>query len=161
MVLPKSEYWTLFFDGSKARGGSGAGVVLKSPQGDKPLYVLQIHFTATNNIPEYEALLHGIRIAKDISIRRLMCYGDSDLVAQQVSDIFNTNKHMAAYKAVVDELSKSFEGFEVQHIPPAENMEEDALSGIGSAQKQVPDGAFLEHLKVPSIIRVDEDYPTK
>ena len=131
MILPESEYWTLFFDGSKARGGSGAGVVLKSPQGDKLLYVLQIHFTATNNIAEYEALLHGIRIAKDIGIRRLMCYGDSDLVAQQVSDICNANKHMAAYKAVVDDLSKSFEGFEVQHIPRAENEEADALSRIG------------------------------
>ena len=68
MILPESEYWTLYFDGSKAHGGSGAGVVLKSPQGDKLLYVLQIHFTATNNIAEYEALLHGIRIAKDIGI---------------------------------------------------------------------------------------------
>ena len=82
MILPESEYWTLYFEGSKARGGSGAGVVLKSPQGDKLLYVLQIHFTATNNIAEYEALLHGIRIAKDIGIRRLVCYRDSDLVAQ-------------------------------------------------------------------------------
>ena len=26
-----SEFWTLHFDGSKARGGSGVGVVLKSP----------------------------------------------------------------------------------------------------------------------------------
>ena len=70
---PESEYWTLHFDGSRALGGSGAGVVLKSPQGDKLFYVLQIHFTATNNIAEYEALFHGIRIAKNISIRRLMC----------------------------------------------------------------------------------------
>ena len=68
---------------------------------------------------------------------------------------------MAAQKAVVDELSKSFEGFEVQHIPRAENKEADALSRIGSARKQVPDGAFLEHLRVPSIVGVDEDYPTK
>ena len=79
--------------------------------------MLQIHFTLTNNIAKYEALLHGIRIAKDISIRCLMCYGDSDLVAQQVLDICNANKHMASYKAVVDELSKSFEWFEVQRIP--------------------------------------------
>src|SRR5215216_3401179 len=142
MILPESEYWTLFFKGSKARGGSGAGVVLKSPQGDKLLYVLQIHFTATNNIAEYEALLHGIRIAKDIGIRCLMCYGDSDLVAQQVSDICNANKHMAAYKVVVDDLSKLFEGFEIQHIPRTKNEEADALSRIGSARKQVSGGAF-------------------
>src|SRR4051812_1930655 len=68
---PDSEFWTLHFDGSKARGGSGAGVVLKSPQGDKLFYVLQIHFTATNNIAEYEALLHGIRMAKNIGVTRL------------------------------------------------------------------------------------------
>ena len=90
-----------------------------------------------------------------------MCYGDSDLVAQQVSDIYNANKHMAAYKAVVDDLSKSFEGFEVQHMPQAENEEADALSRIGSARKEVPDGAFLEHVKVSSIKGVDKEYPTK
>src|SRR4051812_12920835 len=107
--------------------------------------MLQIHFTTTNNIAEYEALLHGIRMAKNIGITRLMCYGDSYLVAQQVSDICNANKHMAAYKAVVDELSKSFEGFEKQHIPRAENEEADALSRIGSTWKQVSDRAFLDH----------------
>src|SRR3954466_1052367 len=155
------EFSTLHFDGSKARGGSEAGVGLKSPQGDKLFYVLQIHFTATNNISKYEAVLHGIFMDKNIGISRLMCYGDSDLVAQQVSDICNTNKHMAAYKAIVDELSKSFEDFEVQHIPRGENEEADALSRIGSARKQVPDGIFLEHLRVPSIVGVDEDYPTK
>ena len=64
--------------------------------------MLQIHFIATNNIAEYEALLHGIRLAKNIGIRILMCYGDSDLVAQQVSDHYKANKHMAVYKAIMD-----------------------------------------------------------
>ena len=39
-----SEHWTMFFDGSKMLNGSGAGVVLVSPRGDKLRYVLQIHF---------------------------------------------------------------------------------------------------------------------
>ena len=56
-----------------------------------------------------------------------MCYGYLDLVAQQVSDHYKENKHMASYKAVVDELSKSFEGFEVQHIARAKKSEADAL----------------------------------
>jgi ribonuclease HI len=120
-VAPEPDCWTLHFDGSKAMGGSGAGVVLKSPQGDKMHYVLQILFKATNNIAEYEALLHGLRIAKDIGVKRIMCYGDSDLVAQQVSGTCDANKHMAAYRAVVDEYSKNFEGFEVHHIPRNDN----------------------------------------
>ena len=46
----------MFFDGSKMLNGSGAGVVLVSPQGDKLRYVLQIHFDSSNNEAEYEAL---------------------------------------------------------------------------------------------------------
>ena len=45
------------------------------------------------------------------------------------------NKHMVAYKVVVDELSKLFEGFEVQHIPQTENEEADALLRMGSTRK--------------------------
>ena len=76
----------MHFDGSKQLEGSGAGVVLTSPKGDKLSYVLQIHFDRSNNEAEYEALLHGLRVAKEMNIKRILCYGDSDLVAQQVSE---------------------------------------------------------------------------
>jgi ribonuclease HI len=68
------------FDGSKMLDGLGAGVVLTSPKGDKLQYVLQMHFCASNNVAEYEALVHGLKMAKEIGIRRILCYGDSDLV---------------------------------------------------------------------------------
>ena len=70
----------MHFDGSKMRFGLGAGIVLTSPKNDKLSYILQIHFTSSNNVAEYEALVHGIRLAKEIGIRRIFCYGDSDLV---------------------------------------------------------------------------------
>ena len=54
----------MHFDGSKQFDGSGAGVDLTSPKGDKLSNVLQIHFEpCTNNIAEYEALLHGLKVA--------------------------------------------------------------------------------------------------
>ena len=68
------------YDGSKCKDGLGAGVVLTSPKKDKMGYVLQIHFRASNNVAEYEALVHGIKMAKEIGIRRIQCFGDSDLV---------------------------------------------------------------------------------
>ena len=43
-------------------------------------YVLQIHFNASNNVAEYEAVIHGLNIAKEIGIRQIECFGDSDLV---------------------------------------------------------------------------------
>ena len=79
--LPEPEYRVMHFNGSKLLNGSGDGVLLQSPTGDKLHYVLQIHFEATNNMAEYEALIHGLRVAKDIGIKRIVCCGDSDLVA--------------------------------------------------------------------------------
>jgi hypothetical protein len=60
-----SSVWTMYFDGSKRVQGAGAGVVLISPQGDKLKYVLRMSFPqASNNEAEYEALLHGMKMAK-------------------------------------------------------------------------------------------------
>ena len=70
----------MHFDGSKMRTGLGVGVVLTSPKGDKLKYALQIHFAASNNVAEYEALIHGLRLAKELGIHRILCYVDSDLV---------------------------------------------------------------------------------
>ena len=51
------------------RTGPGAGVVLTFPKGNKLKYVLQVHFAASNNVAEYEALIHGLRLAKELGIR--------------------------------------------------------------------------------------------
>ena len=39
-------------------------------------------FPCTNNAAEYEALLHGLHVAKEMNLSRVRCFGDSDLVAQ-------------------------------------------------------------------------------
>jgi len=78
---PTTKYWTMHFDGSRQLQGSGAGVVLTSPRGEKFCYVLQLQFTCTNNAAEYEALLHGLRLAREMNISRIQCFGDSDLVS--------------------------------------------------------------------------------
>src|SRR3954468_659960 len=77
---PGSDHWRMHFDESKMKNGLGAGIVLTSPRGDQLQYVLQIRFAASNNVVEYEALVHGIKLAKEIGIRNIECFGDSDLV---------------------------------------------------------------------------------
>ena len=61
----------MFFDGSKMLNGSGVGVVLVSPSGDRLNYVLQIHFDSSNNEAEYEALLYGLHMAISLGVRHL------------------------------------------------------------------------------------------
>jgi ribonuclease HI len=43
-------------------------------------YVLQILWAVSNNEAKYEALLHGLRLAISLGIKRLLVYGDSLLV---------------------------------------------------------------------------------
>ena len=89
----------MYFDGSKTRMGLGAGIVLTSPMRGQLRYVLNIHFAASNNVAEYEAFVHGIKVAKQIGIRRIMCFGDLDLVIQQVSGHWDAlDANMALYR---------------------------------------------------------------
>jgi hypothetical protein len=74
--------WTIFVDGSKRVSGAGAGVVLVSPQGDKMRYVLCMRFmNPSNNEAEYEAVLHGMRMAKACGATRIKIHGDLNLIA--------------------------------------------------------------------------------
>ena len=146
--------------GSKQHQGSGAGVTLKSPTGEELQYVLQIHFEATNNMAQYEGLLHGLRIAKKIGIKHIICCGDSDLVAQQVAGTWNArNSVMAAYRDEVDEIAKCFLGYEDKYDKRDDNTAADMLSKLGSGRKPIPPGIFLEHLRIPSVKGANPENP--
>ncbi|KAK1646495.1 hypothetical protein QYE76_064300 [Lolium multiflorum] len=148
----KIEYWKMHFDGSKLKEGLGAGVVLTSPKGDHLRYVLQVHFRASNNVAEYEALIHGLKVAKEIGALRIICYGDSDLVVQQCSGDWDAkDANMASYRFHVQKIAGFFEGCEFHHVPRAENEAADALSKLGSSRQEIPPGIALAHLRVPSI----------
>jgi ribonuclease HI len=57
----------MYYDGALNLEGAGAGILLISPQGEQ--LVLQIHYKASNNGAEYEALIHGLRIAVSLGIK--------------------------------------------------------------------------------------------
>ena len=61
---------------------------------------------------------------------------------------------MAAYRDEVDEIAKSFIGYEVKYVPRDDNMAVDTLSKMGSGRKPVAPGVLLEHLRVPSVVVV-------
>ena len=123
--------------------GSGAGVVLTSPRGEKFCYVLRLMFPCTSNAAEYEALLHGPHVAKEMNLRWVRCFGDSDLVAQQVSGTWDSKDPlMAAYRCEVDIVAGHFKGYQVEHIDRRKNEAADPLSRLGSQRKPVPPNTF-------------------
>jgi ribonuclease HI len=82
----------MYFDGSLKLEGAGAGVLLISPMGKQLKYVLQIFWKVSNNEAEYEALLHGLCLAVSLGIKRLLVYGDSAVVINQVNKSWDRNK---------------------------------------------------------------------
>jgi len=61
-------------------------------------YVIRLHFPASNNIAEYEALINGLRIATELGIRRLEIKGESRLIVDQVTKESSCESpKMAAY----------------------------------------------------------------
>jgi hypothetical protein len=71
-----SSVWTIYFNGLKRVQGAGAGVVLICLQGGNLKYVLRMSFSqASNNEAEYEALLHGMKMAKTCGTTRLKKFG--------------------------------------------------------------------------------------
>jgi ribonuclease HI len=71
------EYWTMYFDGSLMKKGANIGQVFVFPLMVCMKYMVHLHFLASNNMAEYEALINGLRIAIEIGIRRLNIWGDS------------------------------------------------------------------------------------
>jgi ribonuclease HI len=65
------ETWIMYFDGSVMYEGAGVGLVFISPLGIRMEYMVRLHFPASNNAAEYEALINNLWIAVELRINRL------------------------------------------------------------------------------------------
>jgi hypothetical protein len=68
LVQIQAELWTMYFDGSMTKTGAGAGLLFISPLRVHMCYVIRLHFVASNNVAEYEALVNGLRIAIELEV---------------------------------------------------------------------------------------------
>jgi transposase InsO family protein len=109
--------------------------------------VLRLHFPASNNVAEYEALVNGLRIAIELGVRRLDARGDSQLVIDRVMK----NSHcrdpkMEAYYDEVRHLEDNFYGLKLSHIAWHHNETADELAKIASGRTTVPPDVFSQDL---------------
>jgi len=72
MVDQGNEVWKMYFDGSSSKESSSAGIVLISPSKEVVTLSYKQEFETTNNITEYDALVLGLRAAKDMAIEKLL-----------------------------------------------------------------------------------------
>jgi ribonuclease HI len=138
----------------------GAGLLFISPLGKHLRYVLRLHFLASNNVAEYEALVNGLRITIELGVRRLEARGDSQLVIDQVMK----NSHcrdpkMEAYCDEVRRLEDKFYRLELNHIARRYNETTDELAKIASGRTTVPPDVFSQVLHQPSVKTNDTPEP--
>jgi ribonuclease HI len=115
-------------------------------------YVIRLHFPASNNVIEYEALVTGLRIAIELGVRHLDVRGDSQLVIDQIMKSSSCrDPKMEAYCQEVRRLEDKFHGLELNHIVRRYNEAADELAKIASSRTTVPPDVFAKDLQQPSV----------
>jgi ribonuclease HI len=118
----------MYFDGSVMKEGAGVGLVFISPLGVRMEYLVRLHFLASNNTAEYEALINSLGIAVELGIKQLEIRGDSEMVVDQVMKDKNcVDPKMAAYCETVRDLEDKFHGLELHHVLRDYNKAADVL----------------------------------
>jgi ribonuclease HI len=123
MPPPTTSVWKMFFDGASSNIGAGVGVVFQSPSQEAISLSFKLEFEVTNNVKEYEALVLGLRAAKEMGIREVAVFGDAELIVLQVKNVYQT-KHprLKNYRNEVWDLVDSFFlDFNISFIPREEN----------------------------------------
>ncbi len=125
----------IWFDGaSRGNGRTGAraaiGAVVRDPASGETLAVVSRSIgEETNNVAEYQALLAGVEAARPFPARRLLVYGDSALVIQQLRGRWKVKApHLVPLVRSAREALRGYEHVEFVHVPRAQNLEADALA---------------------------------
>ncbi len=147
-----SSTWTLHVDGSSNSGGSGAGLIFSSPDGEVAEQALRLEFPASNNAEEYEALIVGLKLARELGVKDLRVFSDSQLVVNQILGDFEArDPTMQEYLRKVRGLTSTLSSFHIQHVTRSENLRVDQLSKLASSRmSELPKAAALEYLQKPS-----------
>jgi len=114
--------WVLSVDRSSNQQGSGAGVILEGTNGLLIKQALRFAFKANNNQAEYEALIVGMLLAKEMGAKSLIAKSDSLLVTGKVTREYQAkDPQMVAYLQYVQILKETFTVFELVHVPREQN----------------------------------------
>ncbi|XP_073138696.1 uncharacterized protein [Henckelia pumila] len=130
--LEHEELWKIFVDGSSCKSGSGAEIVIISPWGEETNISIRLDFRASNNEAEYEALLLGLKAAR------------------------NLDGKMLRYAKALDKDKEGFTELNLELIPRTENIKADHFSRLASALSNRPDPIVPDREIVSQLENLDD-----
>jgi ribonuclease HI len=109
-------------------GEAGFGVYVQDARGAEVAGLYGYLGVATNNVAEYQGLIHGLRFALEQGARRVRVFSDSELVVKQIGGAYRV-KHpgMIPLHREATDLLRRFDAASVSHVPREQNREADRL----------------------------------
>ncbi|XP_072066966.1 uncharacterized protein [Arachis hypogaea] len=148
------ESWKLHVDGSSNATSGGAGVIIEQS--------VRYEFPVSNNQAQYEALLAGLALAKDVGAKILEVNTDSQVVSSQINGDYQTRDPLLQqYLAKVNKLKEGFDRVTIRHVPREQNTRADILSKLASTKPGHGNKSLIQEVvKSPSISTTASAYLT-
>lgn len=128
--------------------GSEAKLILTNSDGVVAEHAFHFLFEVINNQSEYEALLVGLRLSRELGVESLRIFTDSQLMVGQVTDEFEArDPMMAKYLDKVCTCIAGFWHFNISHIFREENACANTLSKLTILADSSLGQAFIEYLE--------------
>ena len=117
-------------------GEAGFGVHVTSPSGEEIAGLYGYLGRASNNVAEYEALLHALRYALGRGAHRVKVFSDSELVVRQMAGEYRV-KHpdMIGLYRQAQALRGRFEHVDIAHVRREHNKDADRLANRALDEK--------------------------
>ena len=117
-------------------GEAGFGVSVRDDEGAPRAELYGYLGRASNNVAEYQALLHALRWARAHGARAVRVYSDSELVVRQINGQYRV-KHpdMVPLHREAVALLRQFESATVSHVRREQNRDADRLANQALDEK--------------------------
>ncbi|XP_015698273.1 uncharacterized protein YpeP-like [Oryza brachyantha] len=141
--------WIVFFDGSVCKHGCGIGLMIILPRGAFFQFAYTIKPYRTNNQAEYEALIKGLELLKEIGAEAVEVMGDSQLVIKQLSREYECRDDvLRTYHEAAEELLEDFKQITLTHIPREQNTEANSLTQGASGYRPMNSETKVEIMQL-------------
>jgi len=117
-------------------GDAGFGVYVTDASGTERAALYGYIGVATNNVAEYQALLHALRYAIAEGATSVRLFSDSELVVKQMDGRYKVkHQHMLPLHREARELMARLPDVRLTHVPREQNKEADRLANQALDEK--------------------------
>ena len=110
-------------------GEAGFGIHVAAADGETVAELYGYLGQATNNVAEYQALIHALRWALDRGSARVEVFSDSQLLVRQVEGRYRVKSPgLQPLFSEATGLVARFDSIALRHVPRERNREADALA---------------------------------